>query len=66
MAVPQAESNPAGSKQGGAARPGQGNGLKAEKGKESPSKELPENKKVSGSLLLGWASSPPANPTLGE
>ncbi|CAL8276179.1 unnamed protein product [Arctogadus glacialis] len=42
----RAESNPAGSEQGGAARPGQGNGLKAEKGKEAPSKAVPENKKT--------------------
>ena len=48
LTVRQVENNPAGSEKGGAARPGEGNGLKAEKGKESPSKEVPENKKVSG------------------
>ena len=48
--VLQVESNPAILEKGGAACPGEGNGVKVEKGKESPSKEVPESKKVSVSF----------------
>ena len=61
LAVLQVESTAVGSEEGGVARPGEGNGLKAEKEKESTSKEVPENKKVSGCVPYLHPKAQPTN-----